>query len=83
MAKTAEHSHTFEVADIEHFQVFADWMNEHLPEADVTYVEKPTYGKPYVMIIVREDYFSYALMLDEGKTFHIGDNEAWITGGLL
>lgn len=83
---TAEHSHKFEVADIEHFQVFADWMARELPEAVLTFVEKPMFGKPYVQIDIREIWApmdSYTLMLDEGQTFNIGRDEAWISGSLL
>lgn len=80
---TAIESHTFEVADIEHFQEFADWMQEKLPEAEVTFHETPMFGKPYVQINIRniwEPCESYTLMLDEGRTFNIGRSEAWISG---
>ncbi len=86
MKTKPEHSHTFEVADIEHFQAFADWMQEHSPEAVVTFIETPFFGKPYVQIDYREPMNRYTLMLDEGQTFNIGDNmgtpDSWITGGL-
>jgi hypothetical protein len=80
---TALESHTFEVADIEHFAEFADWMQEKLPEADVTFRDKPMFGKPYVQVTIREIWErgeSYTLMLDEGQTFNIGRTEAWISG---
>jgi hypothetical protein len=80
-------SHTLEVADIEHFQSFADWMAEHSPEAVLTFVDKPIWGKPYVQIDYREPMNRYTLMLDEGQTFNIGDNmgttDSWITGGRI
>lgn len=77
-------SHTFEVADIEHFAAFADFMAEKLPEAEVTFRDKPMFGKPYVEVNIRniwEPCESYTLMLDEGQTFNIGRVEAWISGG--
>jgi hypothetical protein len=80
---TALESHTFEVADIEHFAAFADWMQEKLPEAEVTFHDKPMFGKPYVQINIRniwEPCESYTLMMDEGRTFNIGRFEAWISG---
>lgn len=79
-------SHTFEVADIEHFQAFADWMQEKLPEAYLTFIEKPIFGGPYVQIDIRNIWDpceSYTLMMDEGQTFNIGHDEAWITGGVF
>ena len=80
---TALESFTFEAADIEHFAAFADWMAEHLPMAEVTFHDKPMMGKPYVQINIRdiwEPMESYTLMLDEGRTFNIGESEAWISG---
>lgn len=83
---TPRQSHTFEVGDIEHFAAFADFMQEHLPEAEVTFVEKPIFGQPYVQINIRniwEACESYTLMVDPGQTFHIGFSEAWVTGGIF
>lgn len=77
-------SHKFEVANIDHFAAFADWMQEKLPEAEVTFQDKPMFGKPYVQINIRNIFQpmeSYTLMLDEGQTFNIGHSEAWISGG--
>ena len=82
----AEHSHKFEVGDIEHFQSFADFMQEHLPEAYVTFVEKPIFGNPYIQVDIRNIWDaceSYTLMVDPGQTFNIGRDEAWVTGGIF
>lgn len=81
MVTKADHTFAFDVADIEHFQAFADWLAEHLPMAEATFIEKPMFGGPYVQIDHREFFDRWTLMLDVGKTFNIGQGEAWITGG--
>jgi hypothetical protein len=79
MVTKAEHSHKFEVADMEHFQAFADWLTEHLPKAEVTFHDKPFFGRPWIQIDQRENMDRWTLMLDEGHTFNVGNGEAWIT----
>lgn len=81
MVTKAEHSHTFEVADMDHFQAFADWLAEHLPTAEVTFHDKPMFGKPWIQIDHREYMDRWTLMLDEGRTFNVGSGDAWISGG--
>jgi hypothetical protein len=70
---------------MDHFQAFADWLAEHLPTAEVTFHEKPFFGKPWIQIDQREFMDRWTLMLDEGQTFNIGDDtgrvDAWITEG--
>jgi hypothetical protein len=85
MVTKADHTFTFEVADHEHFQAFADWLAEHQPTAEATFHDKPFFGKPYVQIDHRQPMDRWTLMLDEGDTYNIGTNmgtaDAWITGG--
>ena len=95
MARKAESSHTFEIANMDHFAAFADFMQEALTDADieaeVTFIETPMFGKPYVQINFRDieqPMDSWTLMLDEGQTLNIGHDvigrtEAWITGGVF
>lgn len=81
MVTKANHTYTFEVADHDNFQAFADWLAEHQPKSEVTFHDKPFFGKPYVQIDHRDGVDRWTLMLDEGDTFNIGDGESWITGG--
>lgn len=78
---TAVRSIDFAKTDMEHFIDFADEMKQYLPAADVTYIEKPMFGKPYVQVTVRNPLNpmdSYTLMVDEGQTLHIGSTEVWV-----
>lgn len=81
MVTKANHSHTFEVANMDHFQAFADWIAEHDPHAEVTYHDKPFFGSPWIQVDHRDGMDRWTLMLDEGQTYNIGDGESWISGG--
>jgi hypothetical protein len=78
---TALHSIDFVSADIENFQSFADQVAEVLPYSELTFHEKPFFGKPYVQVDVRQSdkpWDRFTLMLDEGETLHVGSVEVWI-----
>lgn len=78
---TQETAHTeieFSTATQEGFEIFADEVAEALPDAVSEFQMHPIFGKPYVIIRVKQEYGHYPLVAEEGDTLCIGDERSWV-----
>lgn len=80
MSKEARVRIRFEEATQESFEVFADEVAAEIPDAEVTYHDKPIFGRPYIMIRNKPDdlWEAWTLCLDEGDYLCISDNNNWV-----
>lgn len=75
---TAHTEITFTETTQEGFEAFADEVAEALPDAVVEFQDKPLFGPKYAIVRVKQEYGHYPLVVDEGNTFCIGDERAWV-----
>lgn len=70
----------FPEASHEAFADFADSVAAELPDAVVTYHDKPIFGQPYIMIRNKPDnlWEAWTLCVDPGQELCISDNNTWV-----
>jgi hypothetical protein len=56
----------------EAFAAFADEIAEHLPDAEVTFQDRPIMGEPYAIVKVKQEYGFYPLVVEAGDHLKIG-----------
>jgi hypothetical protein len=67
----------------EGFAAFADEVHEYLPDAEVTFQDRPIMGDPYVIVKVKQEFGYYPLVVEAEDALVIGpDNvsvrKAWL-----
>ena len=54
------------------FAAFADEVAEHLPDAEVTFQDRPIMGDPYAIVKVKQEYGHYPLIVEAHDELVIG-----------
>lgn len=70
----------FDPGTQEGFEVFADEVAAEIPGTDLTFVDRPMFGQPYIIIKINrgDPWNEFTLIVDKGDHLCVGDNLFWV-----